>query len=84
LNEFRLPRDVNGARGFAVEQRVRKTDDVGFRGGEDGAECGEEIIVRRVVGPQREDTAGMQLRGEATETVGLIKRAVPRVEEILW
>jgi hypothetical protein len=40
-------------------QRVRKSDDGGFGPVEDLAEDGLEVRIGRIIGPQREDAAGM-------------------------
>lgn len=55
VDRHRLARDIYRAGGVTFEQRIREADDVGFRCSEDGVERSHEILIGRVVGPERED-----------------------------
>jgi hypothetical protein len=41
--------DIDGAGGVAVEDGIRKRDEVGLGRIEDGGEVGEELVIGRVV-----------------------------------
>jgi len=41
--------DINGAGGVAVEDGIRKRDEVSLGRVEDGGEAGEELVIGRVV-----------------------------------
>jgi hypothetical protein len=41
--------DIDGASGVAVEDGIRKRDEVGLGRIEDGGEAGEELVIGRVV-----------------------------------
>ncbi len=51
--------------------------------GEDSVQPCEEILIRRVVRPESEDSSGMELRGKAMQSSDLVEWTVPRVQEIL-
>lgn len=74
--------DINGAGGLAIEERVGKGDDVRLGGGEDGGKGLEEGGGGRVVGPEGEDAAVVQVRGEGAQPGGFVEGAVARVEEV--
>ncbi len=78
----RTARDVNGARGFAVEEGIGEGDDVRLRRGEGGAECVKKVVIRRVIGPESEDAAWLELSGERAQSGRRIEVTVARVEEV--
>src|SRR5690242_3489482 len=58
---------VDYAGRFAAEEGVGEFDDVRLGGGEDPLKRVEEIVVGRIVGPQGEDAAGLQVRGQSAQ-----------------
>ena len=72
--------DINGAGGVAVEDGIRKGDEVGLRRIEDGGEAGKELVVGWVVGPKGKDALGQKLGGKAAESIGAIEGGVAIVE----
>ena len=77
-----LAGDIDRAGGFAVQEGIGKLDNVRLGDGEDGSEREEEVVVGRVVGPEGEDAAFFQMRGEGAQAGGGVEDAVARVEEI--
>lgn len=75
-------RDIDGAGGVAFEEWIEKRDVARIGFGKDRAKGGEEVRVRRIVGPKCEGATGMELRGETAQPIALVKRAMPLVQEM--
>ncbi len=75
-------RHINRAGRFALQQRIFKRDDLRGGAGENDSEHCQKIVIRRIVGPQREDTALVQMRRQRAQSIGRIKCAVARMQQI--
>ena len=47
---------------------------------ENAAEFFEEFVVGRIIRPQSEDSARMQVRSECAQTIRFIKRSIARMQ----
>lgn len=57
-------RHVNGAFRNLFQERIGEANDFGFHGLENGFEIRDEVRVRNIVGPEGEDSAGVEVFGE--------------------
>jgi hypothetical protein len=56
---------------------------VGFGAGEGGVEQGSEGVAGRVVGPEREDTAWVEVFRQGEQSVWLVERGAAWMENVL-
>ena len=75
-------RDVDGAFGIPVQQGIGKRDDLGADFRKDCLQIGEEGLVGRIIGPESEDSARMQVLREASQAFPRIESAVAAVEQL--
>src|SRR3979411_2770124 len=80
----RSSRQVDSLREIPVLKRVVEGHTLGARYGEDLAEPRRERLVRKLVGPETEDTASTEMSREPFQPGGLIKRRVLRIEKEVW
>jgi hypothetical protein len=74
-------RKVNSLREISVLKRVVERHTLGARRGEDLGEPRRKRLIRKLVGPETEDAAGMEMGSEPFQTRGLIKVRVLRIEK---
>jgi hypothetical protein len=67
LAKSRYSGDVDGAGGFAVEERLGEFDNVCLGDSEDGLKRVEEVVIGRVVGPEGKDAVWLEMRGEGAQ-----------------
>ena len=74
--------DVDRVGGLSFLQRVVEGDDLGSHGGEDLSEHCCELLVRRVVGPQGEDSAGAQQPAQMVQAGRLVEVGIAGVQQV--
>ena len=74
--EPRSTGDVDRVRRFSAGEGVGEGDHTCLRAGEDLSQDGAEVVVGRIVRPQREDAAGVEVAGEAAQARGRVERGV--------
>ena len=74
--------DVDRVRRGAAGEGVGEAHDVRLDRAELGPQESHEVVVRRVVGPQREDPAGVQVAVQGAQPLGRVERRVAGVQHV--